>query len=282
MIMRPVQDLVAIERGVRAELRCRVRPAAAGVWKLRATPRSFRRNLRPLWHEDLRAKAVVERLESLDRHAAGEAGGDDRAGRRAADEIEIVAEQRSCRSEPRSEQGLDGLEKFERENAPDAAAVERKNALWAGAGSRCWALVSGNGVSHAIFFHRVSQRRTICVQKNAEMSGANCAPSSPNARWQARGSSRIAALVNPASQRRARNCAQATNEPAARRSDKAPPRRRQRFAVDDRLLHQPGPGGARILALLHDAKPSRDLGIGLDHAAQDPCGSGPCPSCRWS
>jgi hypothetical protein len=72
----------------------------------------------------------VELLDVLHRHATGETRGDDRTGRRAADEIEIVAKQQVRVVSPLAKHGLDDLEIFERENAPDAAAIERENAFW--------------------------------------------------------------------------------------------------------------------------------------------------------
>ena len=101
-------------------------------------------------------------LDVLHWHPAGETRGDDRTGRRATDEIEIVAKQQARVVSPLAKKGLDDLEIFERENAPDATAVERENAFWVSAGSRCWALVSGNGVVSSI---KSLSRRLIARQK---------------------------------------------------------------------------------------------------------------------
>ena len=75
------------------------------------------------------ANLIVKRLELIDGHAAGEAGGDDGSGRGPADEIEIVAEQQILVAITIPELRFDDREKFEREHAANAAAIERENAF---------------------------------------------------------------------------------------------------------------------------------------------------------
>src|SRR6185312_7201927 len=64
--------------------------------------------------------------------AKGQGAGDDGAGRCAADEIEIIAEP-ECLAMPGPENRLDALEKRDRQRAAHPAAIQRKNALGAGA-----------------------------------------------------------------------------------------------------------------------------------------------------
>ena len=78
--------------------------------------------------EDARADVSVQLLQRVDRHAAGEARRDDRSGRSAADEVEIVAEQRVV-PEALLDQGLNDLQELQRQDSSDAAAVEGENAL---------------------------------------------------------------------------------------------------------------------------------------------------------
>ena len=167
MIMRPVRILSLSSVGVRSERAVERSAAAPCTWNFGATkPRTSR-------HEDLRSKAIVEALEVFDRHAAGEAGGDDRAGRGAADEIEIVAEQEIRVISPLSEKDFNGLEEFERENAPNASAVEREDALWPGVGIEMLSLCERQlRVSPCNLFHRVSRRRKFGFKKTNQMSGA--------------------------------------------------------------------------------------------------------------
>jgi hypothetical protein len=82
------------------------------------------------WDEHLSPEISIGLLDVLDRHATGEARGDDRTGRYAAGEIEIVAEQQAGIVSAPSQQSLDRLEIFEREHPLDAAAVQREDAFW--------------------------------------------------------------------------------------------------------------------------------------------------------
>ena len=66
-------------------------------------------------------------------------------------------------AEPLPDQGLDGLEELERQNAPDAAAVERENALWPGVGIEMLSLCERQCASpYAYFFHPLFAAQKIC------------------------------------------------------------------------------------------------------------------------
>ena len=70
------------------------------------------RNLpKPSGLKTLDTDVQVQLLQRVDRHAASEPRGDDRSGRSSADEIEIVAEQRTV-AEPLFDRGLYDLEKL--------------------------------------------------------------------------------------------------------------------------------------------------------------------------
>ena len=89
-------DRVAVERRVRAELLVQFLLEGPG-WELRRE-RSLKRLREPLCDEpgleDARADTRVELLQRVDRHAARKSRRDDRSGRRAADEIEIIAKKK--------------------------------------------------------------------------------------------------------------------------------------------------------------------------------------------
>ena len=131
MIMRPVRILVAIERGIGAELSVEFSlERRGGELRRQCALQLSRYKLSdPGGLKDARADARVQLLQRVDGHAASEPRRDDRSGRGPADEIEIVTEERLV-AEPRLDQGLDGLKKLEGENPSDAAAVESKDPLW--------------------------------------------------------------------------------------------------------------------------------------------------------
>src|SRR6185437_11224031 len=125
------KDLVAVERRVRAKLSIEFRlewlgGELGGEFSLQRLRQELAESARL---EHVAAHLLLQILQRVDRHAAGEACGDDRPSRGPADQIEIVAET-GLVAEPRLDQGLHGLQELEGQNPSDAAAVERENAFW--------------------------------------------------------------------------------------------------------------------------------------------------------
>jgi hypothetical protein len=128
-------NLVTIECRLRAELSVEFDLKRLG-WKLGrelSLQRVGKELAEPSRLKDVRADAQVKRVQRVDSHAASEPRRDDRSGRGSADEIEIIANQRVV-AEPLFDQGLYRLKELERENAPNAPAVERENAFRPGVG----------------------------------------------------------------------------------------------------------------------------------------------------
>jgi hypothetical protein len=97
-----------------------------------------------------RGEIEIEALDVLHRVAHRERGRNDRAGRGAADEIEIVAEPHLL-LEVLGQHLLDLLEEGDRDRAAYAAAVECKDAFRAGAEQMAVARAGGSGR----FVHRI-------------------------------------------------------------------------------------------------------------------------------
>ena len=93
------------------------------------------RSAQESFFERLPALAEVEVSDLLDGHAPAEAGGDDGAGRGAGEEIEVIAEDegpgffRVFFCVVLAQQFLDFDENFEREDAANAAAIQRENSF---------------------------------------------------------------------------------------------------------------------------------------------------------
>src|SRR5262249_54197652 len=83
----------------------------------------------PLRLEHAATNFAVELLELCDTHAAREPGSNDRARRRSADEVEVLAKEKIFVAVARAQHFLDDVEVLESQNSADAAAVERENAL---------------------------------------------------------------------------------------------------------------------------------------------------------
>ncbi|KFB69568.1 MAG: hypothetical protein CAPSK01_000627 [Candidatus Accumulibacter vicinus] len=99
--------------------------------------------------EDLAAELTVLGEHFGDTHSLGQRGGDDRAGRGAGDQVEVVRQAKVVASAmPLGEHLLDAFENAQRENAAQAAAVEREDALRQTVGGKM--LVAGsNRIAHA-------------------------------------------------------------------------------------------------------------------------------------
>src|SRR6185312_12300453 len=67
---------------------------------------------------------------------------------------------------PLPENGFDDLEVFERQNAPDAAAVERQDPLWPGIGIEMLLFAERQWRLPHNLFHRVSRSREIWLLKS--------------------------------------------------------------------------------------------------------------------
>jgi hypothetical protein len=79
--------------------------------------------------EDLLAQLEVLLLQVCDRHPLGQRGGDDGAGRGAGNEVEVVAQQQLVVVVLLAKIRFDLLENPERQDAPQAATIERQDAL---------------------------------------------------------------------------------------------------------------------------------------------------------
>src|SRR5208282_75891 len=83
----------------------------------------------PAGLKNARSEVAINLFQSRDRHAAGETRRNDRSGGRAADQIEIIAEQQILVRISLLERFLDDLEILERQNAANSAAVQGKDAF---------------------------------------------------------------------------------------------------------------------------------------------------------
>ena len=125
-------DLLAVERRVRAKLLVELPLQRLGgeLGCQLSLERLWKELCQTTGLEDARADVSVELPQCVDRHATSDARRDDRSGRCAADEVEIVAEQRVV-PEALFDQRFDDLQELQREDSSDAAAVEGENALGA-------------------------------------------------------------------------------------------------------------------------------------------------------
>src|SRR6185312_13747117 len=90
-----------------------------------------KRNAPLLSFEGERCETGIEFPHLSGAEAKRQRAGDDRAGRRAADQIEMIAEP-DVLAEVLGEDLLHALQKCDRDRPAHAAAVERQHALWSG------------------------------------------------------------------------------------------------------------------------------------------------------
>ena len=136
---------VAVERGVRAERLVKLGLERRGreLGREFAPKRLGQGSRDEVRLEHARAHADIERLQVVDRHSRGQPRRDDRSGRRAADQVEVVREQGRL-AEPLLHHGLDDLQVLKGQDAANAAPVQGEDALGGAGGVEVLLLGDGH------------------------------------------------------------------------------------------------------------------------------------------